>query len=168
MRRTSSWFASDANCTGLHLVRLRCWSHGTCSGFASDANCTGLALGSPRMLIAQDLILLCLSGLTTDCQFFTFSFIFHLDLSSIASSSHHFFIIFFTYLDLPLSASLIVLWLYHSCLLDWTYTSDANLVEIWSSLKILIQWNLSSSSPKVFLKLLSGAGPFFILHLYFR
>ena len=37
---------------------------------------------------------------------------------------------FFTYLDLPSSASLIVLWLYHSRLPDWTYTSNARLVDI--------------------------------------
>ena len=45
-------------------------------------------------------------GLTLDCHFFKFSFIFYLDLLSIASSFY-----FFTYLDLPPSASLVVLWL---------------------------------------------------------
>ena len=40
-----------------------------CSWFASNANCTGLVFGLSQMLIAQDLILLCLSGLIVDCQF---------------------------------------------------------------------------------------------------
>ena len=44
----------------------------------------------------------------------------YLELPFTASSS--FFII---HLDLPLTASLVVLWFYHTCLFDWTYNSDA-------------------------------------------
>ena len=78
----------------LILFRLGCWSHRTSSWFASDVDCTGLNL-------------VCLG-----C------------------------------------------WLHrtYSCLFIWarirTHTSDASLVEIWSSLKILIHWILSSFSPK--------------------
>ena len=39
-----AWFTSDANCAGLNL------------GSASDADRIRLTLGSPRMLIAQDLL----------------------------------------------------------------------------------------------------------------
>ena len=49
-----------------------------------------------------------------------------------------------TYLDLPSSASLAVLSLYRTCLPDWTYTSDARLVGIRNSLKILNLTKLSS------------------------
>ena len=55
-------------------------------------------------------------------------------------------IIFFTYLDLPPSASLIVLWLCRTCFLDWTYTFDAKLVGIWDSLKTLIWLDYHFSS----------------------
>ena len=79
MHKTSSWFASDADRTRLNL------------GFASDANCTGLDLGSPRMLIAQDLLLVSPRMLIAQ------------DFSSFFYS----FFIFFTYLDLPLSAILV-------------------------------------------------------------
>ena len=139
-----------------------------------------------------------ISGLTSDCQLFTFfiwtylwlpvfHFFIHLDLLSIASSSNfhspgltlhcqsnsfssfHFiflliwtyslllvkliFIIFsFTHLDLLSIANqthsypliwtyprvpVLMLWLRHSCLPDWTYTSDASLVDILDSLKVL-------------------------------
>ena len=44
----------------------------------------------------------------------------------------------------------------------------SNSVGIWASLKTLICLKLPSFSPKVFLKLLSGARPFFTLHSYFR
>ena len=53
MHRTSSWFASYANCTGLNLV-LPHMLIAQDFMFASYANCTGLNLVSPRMLIAQD------------------------------------------------------------------------------------------------------------------
>ena len=104
------------------------------------------------MLIEQDLILFHLSGLTINCQLFKFSFIFSSGLIfNCQFFSFHFllyffltwtylrvpvlFIFFFTYLDLPSIVSLIVLWLYHSCLPDWTYTSDARLVDIlWKTL----------------------------------
>ena len=39
-------------------------------------------------------------------------------------------------LDLPLTTSLVALWLCHACLLDWTYTSDAR----WLGFEIL--WKL--------------------------
>ena len=80
-----------------------------------------------------------------------------MDLPLIASSlNFHFFIwtylwlpvllssLFFTYLDLPLSANLIVLWLYHSRLPDWTYTSDASLVDIFWKTPICLNYLLSS------------------------
>ena len=75
------------------------------------------------------------------------------------------FFSFFSYLDLPPSASLVVLRFYRTCLPDWTYTSDANLFEIlW---KLLSVW-IIFSPPKVFLKLLSSARPSFTLHPCFR
>ena len=77
-----TWVASDAGCTRLHLIRLRCWLHRTLTWVASDANYTRFYLvrlgcwlhktltwfflgcrlhrpyfGLPRMLIAQDFIL---------------------------------------------------------------------------------------------------------------
>ena len=55
-----------------------------------------------------------------------------------------------TYMDLPLIASLIALWLCRACLLDWTYTFDANLVRIWNSLKTLIYLNYLFSPHKSF------------------
>ena len=61
--------ASDADRTGLTCFASDA-SHRTCSGFASDADRTGLQLGSPRMLIAQDLILFIRLGLHLWCQFF--------------------------------------------------------------------------------------------------
>ena len=84
-----------------------------------------------------------ISGLTLDCQFFSF-----------------FFIFVFTYLDLPSSASLAVLWLYRTCLPDWTYTSDARLVGIWDFLQTLICPNHFLFFSKVFLKLLSSGRTF--------
>ena len=59
-----------------------------------------------------------------------------------------------TYLDLPPTANLVVLWLYHACLSDWTYTSDAKLVGIWDSLKTLVWLDyllLSESLSKAFI-----------------
>ena len=44
----------------LNLVRLGCWLHRTSTWVASDAECTRFNLGLPRMLNAHDLILVCL------------------------------------------------------------------------------------------------------------
>ena len=68
-----------------------------------------------------------LSGLNSDCHLFKFSFFIHLNLPLIANSLNFHFLS----LDLPLIASLIVLWLYHSCLPDWTYTFNARLIDIF-------------------------------------
>ena len=100
------------------------------------------------MLIAQDLIFVCLG------------YWLHRTCSCFASDADR------TRLQLGLPRMLIaqdLIWLF-----VWAHTSDASLVEIWSSLKILIDWNLSSFSPKVFLKLLSSVRPFFILHFIFQ
>ena len=43
-----------------------------------------------------------------------------------------------TYMDLPLIASLVVLWFYHSYLLNWTYNSDA----MAKRLQIQLSWDL--------------------------
>ena len=72
-----------------------------------------------------------------------------------------------TYLDLPLTANLVALWLYHACLLDQTYNSDAKSVGISKFFENSDLFELPFFSPKVFLKLLSGARPFFTLHFYF-
>ena len=53
----------------LIFVCLRYWLHRTCSCFASDVDCTWLNFGSPRMLIAQDLILFIHLGSHLWCQF---------------------------------------------------------------------------------------------------
>ena len=119
----------------------------------------------------QIFILSFLSGLTLNCQFFKFLFLliwtyprlpvlsnfyfFHLDLSLIANSSNfHFFIwtylwlpilrIFIFYPDLPSSASLIMLWPNHSYLPNWTYTSDARLVDILWEIVICLNYHLPS------------------------
>ena len=63
--------------------------------------------------------------------FIIFSFT-HLDLLSIANQTHSYPLIW-TYPRVPV----LMLWLRHSCLLDWTYTSDASLVDILDSLKVL-------------------------------
>ena len=55
-----------------------------------------------------------------------------------------------TYLDLPLTASWVVLWLCHTYLLDRTYNSEANLVRIWNSLKTSICLNYLLSSRRSF------------------
>ena len=110
-----------------------------------------------------NLIFIFSSGLTLYCQSNSFSS-FHLDLLSIASQSHfHLFIWTYSllpvklilifssgltlycqsisfssfHLDLLSIASLIVLSLHHLYLPDWTYTSDARLVGIRDSLKVL-------------------------------
>ena len=72
------------------------------------------------------------------------------------------------YLDLPLITSLVALWLYHACLLDWTYTFDAELVRIWKIFENSDLFELTSFSSKVFLKILSGVRPFFNSHSCFR
>ena len=59
-------------------------------------------LGLDLPLMTSSPIFIHISGLTSNCQLFKFSF-FHLDLPLIASFS------FFSYLDLPPSASLVVL-----------------------------------------------------------
>ena len=102
--RLNLGFASDADRTRLHF------------DFALDVDCTGLLFGSPRMLIAQELLFTCLQ----------------------------------TRLNLPLTASLVALWLCHACLLDWTYTSDASLVRIQNSLKGLICLNYFLSPRRFF------------------
>ena len=67
-----------------------------------------------------------------------------------------------TYLDLPLTASLVMLWLFHACLLDWTYNSDTKLGWDLKLFKNFDLFELPSFFPKVFLKLLLGARPFLL------
>ena len=135
------WFISYADCTGLHLVRLVCWLHRT-------------SFGSPRMLIAQDLILVSPRMLIAQgfIWFTSYADCTGLHLVRLLCSSHR------TSFGSPrmLIASDFI-WFVSA----WTYTSDARLVEIRSSLKISIHLNLPFFPPKVFLKLLSGAKPLF-------
>ena len=172
MHRTSSWFTSDTNCTRLNLVSPHMLIAQDLAWFASYANCTGLDLVSPRMLIAQDFTCyVCLDLSSTasspNFHFFIWTYLwlpvlqififFHLDLPLIASSSNFHFSFFslsgltsecqfgcaltlshmFTWLDLHL----------------WCQTC-------WDSRLFENPW----FRPKVFLKLLSGAKPSFILH----
>ena len=62
-------------------------------------------------------------GFTLDCHFFKFSFIFYLDLSSIASSFHHFFHLPGLTSECQFGCALTLSRMF---LPDWTYTSDAN------------------------------------------
>ena len=102
-------FASDADCTWLNLVSPRML-------IAQD-----LVLVSPRMLLAQDLLLVCL-----ECWL-------HRTWSCFASNANctGLNLVLYIHLDLPLTASLVALWLCHACLLDWTYTSDASFLKIY-------------------------------------
>ena len=72
------------------------------------------------------------------------------------------------YLDLPLITSLVALWLYHACLLDWTYTSDTNLVGIWNSLKTLICLNYPLSPRRSFWSFYRVLDPIFFSTLLFQ
>ena len=97
----------------------------------------------------------------------------HLKASQTCSSKFTICLLTWTYPSLPVWLRF---WLCHAYLLDWTYTFDAmrkgfksSSVGIWASLKNSdLIWILPYFSPKVFLKLLSGARPFFTLHSYFR
>ena len=73
-----------------------------------------------------------------------------------------------TYLDLPLSASLVALWFCYAYLPDWTYNSDAKLGWYLRFFESYDLFELPSFFLKVFLKLLSSARPFFTLYSYFR
>ena len=141
---------------------------------------------SNRSLIGVQIFFLSF-GLTLDCHVFKFSFIFYLDLPSIASSSnfHSFF-----HLNLSSIASQT-----HSYPLTWTYLRvpiwlrfdfvahvyliglitlmpmrkgfKSSLVGIWA-FENSDFLKLPSFSSKVFLKLLLSARPFFTLHSCFR
>ena len=75
-----------------------------------------------------------LTGLTLDCQS-CFVPVLHLQANQtwfcfgLILESH-----MSTYLDLSLTASLVMLWLCHAYLLDWSYNSDANRKGFKSSL----------------------------------
>ena len=146
----------------LILSCLICWSHRTsCSPhmliaqdsawFTSYADRTGLSLILPRMLIAQDFMFASYANCTGLDLVFPhmliaqdFMFASYANCIGLDFIFHHFFLLTWTYLWVPVWLRFEVLW------------------------RFLIQWNLSSFSPKVFLKLLSGVRLFFILHSYFR
>ena len=161
-------FASDADCTGLTCFTSDAGRTGLNLIFASDANCTGLHLVSPRMLTAQDFILVrlrcwlhrtylfrlgcwlhrtylfCLGCFAQDLFWVRLGCWSHRTSTWFASDADC------TGLNLVSPRMLITqdfilfasnadcIGLCYVCLLDWTYTFDARIVRIRDSLKTLI------------------------------